>query len=57
MIGILQAGGLPNFSPEGLLTRSAPQYTEGENLVEMIKENLIAGRIACEHYRELIRTR
>ena len=52
---INQLGGAPNFSPEGLATRSASQYVEGENLVEMIKENLIAERIACEHYRELIR--
>src|ERR1700679_448776 len=52
---INQLGGMPNFSPEGILTRSASQYTEGKNLVEMIKENLIAERIACEHYRELIR--
>lgn len=35
--------------------RSASQYVEGANLVEMIKENLVAERIACEHYRELIR--
>ena len=52
---INQLGGTPNFNPEGLATRSASQYTEGSNLVEMIKENLIAERIACEHYRELIR--
>ena len=52
---INQLGGSPNFNPEGLLTRSASQYTEGANLVEMIKENLIAERIACEHYRELVR--
>lgn len=52
---INQLGGTPNFNPEGLQTRSASQYTEGANLVEMIKENLIAERIACEHYRELIR--
>jgi bacterioferritin len=52
---INQLGGDPNFSPEGLLTRSASQYAIGGNLVEMIKENLIAERIACEHYRELIR--
>ena len=52
---INQLGGTPNFNPEGLLTRSASQYTEGKNLVEMIRENLIAERIACEHYRELIR--
>lgn len=52
---INQLGGTPNFNPDGLATRSASQYTEGANLVEMIKENLIAERIACEHYRELIR--
>lgn len=52
---INQLGGTPNFDPEGLAVRSASQYTVGANLVEMIKENLIAERIACEHYRELIR--
>jgi bacterioferritin len=52
---INQLGGTPNFNPEGLASRSASQYSEGGNLVEMIKENLIAERIACEHYRELIR--
>jgi bacterioferritin len=50
-----QLGGKPNFDPEGLATRSASQYAEGENLVDMIKENLIAERIAVDHYRELIR--
>src|ERR1700730_7684979 len=39
---INQLGGTPNFSPEGLLSRSASQYVEGANLIEMIKENLIA---------------
>jgi len=52
---INQLGGTPNFNPEGLATRSASQYSPGTDLVEMIKENLIAERIACEHYRELIR--
>ncbi len=52
---INQLGGKPNFNPEGLATRSASQYAEGENLVDMIKENYIAERIAVEHYRELIR--
>jgi len=52
---INQLGGSPNFNPEGLAMRSASQYVEGSNLVEMIKENLVAERIACEHYRELIR--
>jgi bacterioferritin len=52
---INQLGGSPNFNPQGILSRSASQYVEGANLVEMIKENLVAERIACEHYRELIR--
>jgi bacterioferritin len=52
---INQLGGIPNFNPEGLASRSASQYSQGGNLVEMIKENLVAERIACEHYRELIR--
>lgn len=52
---INQIGGTPNFDPEGLAMRSASQYGHGGNLIEMIKENLIAERIACEHYRELIR--
>jgi bacterioferritin len=52
---INQLGGSPNFNPEGLATRSASQYGEAENLVEMIEENLIAERIAVDHYRELIR--
>jgi len=52
---INQLGGTPNFNPEGLASRSASQYVEGANLVEMIKENLVAERIACDHYRELIR--
>jgi bacterioferritin len=52
---INQLGGSPNFNPEGLASRSASQYVEGSNLIEMIKENLVAERIACEHYRELIR--
>src|SRR5271155_187555 len=52
---INQLGGVPNFNPEGLASRSASQYAEASSLIEMIKENLIAERIACEHYRELIR--
>ena len=52
---INQLGGKPNFNPEGLASRSASQYAEGENLVDMIKENYIAERIAVDHYRELIR--
>jgi bacterioferritin len=52
---INQLGGTPNMNPEGLATRSATEYGNAENLIDMIKENLIAERIAVEHYRELIR--
>jgi bacterioferritin len=52
---INQLGGDPDFNPEGLLTKSAAQYAIGSNLVEMIKENLVAERIAIDHYRELVR--
>ncbi|MBV9103130.1 MAG: ferritin-like domain-containing protein, partial [Candidatus Eremiobacteraeota bacterium] len=52
---INQLGGTPNFNPDGLVSRSASQYGEGANLIDMIKENLIAERIAVDHYRELIR--
>ncbi len=52
---IVQLGGEPNFSPEGLATRSHAEYVEGENLVDMIKEDLVAERIAIDSYREMIR--
>lgn len=52
---INQLGGKPNFNPDVLTAQAASQYSEGENLVDMIKENLVAERIAVEHYRELIR--
>jgi bacterioferritin len=52
---INQLGGTPNFDPEGLAMRSASQYGAKDlDLVGMIKENLIAERIAIEHYRELV---
>src|SRR6476619_4261389 len=43
---IVQLGGAPNFSPDGLLTRSHAEYVEGDSLIDMIKEDLIAERIA-----------
>ena len=52
---INQLGGRPDFNPAGLATRAASEYGNAGNLVEMIKENLIAERIAVDHYRELIR--
>ncbi len=52
---INQLGGTPNIDPADLATRSATEYGHAQNLVDMIKENLIAERIAVEHYRDLIR--
>jgi bacterioferritin len=52
---IVQLGGAPNFSPEGLLTRSHAEYVEGETLSDMIKEDLVAERIAIDSYRDIIR--
>jgi bacterioferritin len=52
---IVQLGGEPDFNPEGLLTRSHSEYVPGGDLVEMIRENLVAERIAIESYGEMIR--
>ena len=52
---ITQLDGEPNLNPEGMLTRSHSEYVEGKNLVDMIRENLIAERIAIESYSEMIR--
>jgi len=51
---IVQLGGEPNFSPEGLLSRSHAEYVEGGSLVEMIREDLVAERVAIDSYREII---
>ena len=51
---IVQLGGEPNFNPEGLLTRSHAEYEEGTTLIDMIKEDLVAERIAIDSYREII---
>ncbi len=52
---IVQLGGSPNFNPEGILMRSHSEYVEGQTLLEMIKEDLIAERIAIDSYTEMIR--
>lgn len=52
---INQLGGKPNLNPEGVAQRSASQYVEGDDLVDMIKENLVAERIAIETYRDMAR--
>jgi bacterioferritin len=51
---IVQLGGEPNLSPEGILSRSHSEYVEGASLVEMITEDLIAERIAIDSYREMV---
>jgi bacterioferritin len=50
---IVQLGGKPDFSPDGLAARSHAQYVEGTSLRDMIRENLIAERIAIDSYREM----
>jgi bacterioferritin len=52
---ICQLGGEPNFNPEGLATRAHAQYVEGTSLLDMVREDLIAERIAIESYSEIIR--
>ena len=51
---IVQLKGEPNLNPDGLLTRSHAEYVEGETLTDMIKEDLVAERIAIDSYREMI---
>ena len=51
---IVQLGGAPDFAPDGLAGRSHAEYVEGDTLVSMIKEDLVAERIAIDSYREII---
>src|SRR6185503_17545739 len=52
---ITQLGGEPNLNPEGMLSRSHSEYVEGTTLIDMIKEDLVAERIAIDSYAEMIR--
>ena len=52
---IVQLGGSPNFNPEGMLSRSHSEYVEGQTLLDMIKEDLVAERIAIDSYTEMVR--
>jgi bacterioferritin len=52
---ISQLNGKPNLNPEGLATRSHAQYVEGNDLVSMIEEDLVAERVAVELYSEIVR--
>ncbi len=51
---IRQLGGEPDLNPSGLLSKSHTEYEEGSSLVEMIREDLVAERIAIESYKEMI---
>lgn len=51
---IVQLGGEPNYSSEGLLARSHSEYVEGGSLLDMIKEDLVAEQVAIDSYREII---
>jgi bacterioferritin len=51
---IVQLGGEPDLSPEGLASRSHSEYVEGATLIDMIKEDLVAERIAIDSYKEMI---
>jgi bacterioferritin len=51
---ITQLGGSPDFSPDGLLSRSHSEYVEGGTLREMIEEDLVAERVAIDSYREMV---
>ena len=52
---IVELDGEPNFSPEGLASRSHSEYVEGTTLIDMLKEDLVAERIAIESYSEIVR--
>ena len=52
---ITQLGGEPNFNPEGMMNRSHSEYVEGTTLLDMVREDLVAERIAVESYSEIIR--
>ena len=52
---IVQLQGEPNFDPEGLTSRSHAEYVEGDTLTDMIREDLVAERVAIASYQEIIR--
>lgn len=52
---IVQLGGAPEFNPDKLSTRSHAEYATCDTLKEMVRENLVAERIAIDSYREMVR--
>ena len=51
---IVQLGGAPDLDPDTLTARAHAEYKPGHDLRDMVKENLIAERIAIDSYREMI---
>jgi len=51
---IVQLGGEPDFNPSVLSERSHSEYVEGDSLIDMIREDLVAERIAIQSYREIV---
>jgi bacterioferritin len=51
---IVQLNGVPDYNPDSLTARSHAQYIEGISLIDMIREDLVAERIAIDTYRELV---
>jgi len=51
---IVQLGGEPDLNPDSLTKRSHSEYQEGNSLVDMLREDLVAERVAIESYREMI---
>src|SRR5919197_2045253 len=52
---IVQLGGEPDFSPQGLATRSHSEYDASTDLLQMVKEDLVAERVAIGSYQEIVR--
>ena len=52
---ITQLGGAPDLNPEGMLSRSHSEYVEGDTLVNMLREDLVAERVAIDSYSEMVR--
>jgi bacterioferritin len=52
---IVQLGGDPDFSPEGLATRAHSEYDASSDLLQMVREDLVAERVAIASYQEIVR--
>jgi bacterioferritin len=52
---IVQLQGEPDFNPATLVARSHAEYVAGTDLIDMIKEDLVAERVAIESYNEIAR--